>query len=154
MQLPSPIHKRLAEEFRFAADRMKTASDVQSKMWFFSAFYGETTRILNVWWNPELALLHMVLQEAFRIININAIEYAASGGRAIGFPAKELPEVLTAITFDLAELFQQKKVDETKLYNILTRLAELTYATTGNGRYLLTKGSINLSPPNASQQPS
>jgi hypothetical protein len=150
MQLPNPIQKRLAEEFRFAADQMKTVSDVQSKLWFFSAFYGETTRILNVWWNPELALLHMVLQDAFRIISTNAVEYAASGGRAIGFPAKELPETLTAIALDIAELFQQKKVDEMRLHNILTRLAELAYATTGNGRYLVVKKTINLSPPNAS----
>ena len=136
MQLPKEIHRRLAEEFRFVAEKMNETAELPRKLYFFSAIYSSVSRTLNQIWNPELALLHMVTNATYMAIqNQPPIP--------VEFP-RRLPDELTIATQKLAALFQQDTVESDDLYNLLARFAELAYVSTGNGRYLFTKGLINV----------
>lgn len=144
LTLPKPVKQRIASEFRFAADGMAKAADLPTKLYYFSALFGETNRVFNVSWQRELGLMHLVLQETYRQIHAGVTEMQSGFDRGIiGIPAA-LPEELTKIGLDLAVLFEDNKIDEVKLFNILARAAELTYVTTGNGHYLLLRGKITL----------
>jgi hypothetical protein len=155
IQLPEPLRKRLASEFRFAADGMAANPDLVSKLYFFSVFFGETNRALNQSWSPELALMHLVLQKVHGQLNERA-------NIPITVPEipSELPGALDKLANELAELFGRKQVDEGALTHILAKAAELGYVVSGNGFYLYIKGDIKIEtdaptalPPPSAQSP-
>lgn len=139
MQLPESLRKRLAKEFRFAANQMAGSPDLATSLYFFSVFFGELQRLLNLSWNPELALTHLVLKEVHQQIN-GRLNIPTAGADIPG----ELPDALDQLANELAELFNSKRIDEDVLMNLLARAAELGYSVTGNGYYLYLKGQIKI----------
>jgi len=140
MRLPEPIRERLQTEFRFAADSMAATPDLAKKLFFFSALYGEANRALNEHWDTQLALVHLVLVSAHRDIFGRISQPPLLSGEV----PQELPEALTKVAADLAELFQDSKQDMARLYEVLARVAEVAYTATGNGYYLYLKGAVKL----------
>lgn len=140
--LPEPIRQRLAAEFRFAASRIAETSDIDTKLYYFSVFFGETSRQLNMHWDADVALLWSVSQSA-----CNAI--AARNAQATGaFPLGHFPhgffQAIDEVSVELAGAFEGKELDLPRLYAALARTAELTFITTGNGAYLFQKGMVKL----------
>lgn len=154
MQLSEPIRNRIAKEFRFVADGMAANSDLPVKLYFFSAFYAELQRMLNQSWSADLVLAHLVLKETHQQINGRLSMPVPTGGIPTGFS-----DALDQIANDLADLFAREQIDESELYKLLARAAELGYAVTGNGFYLYLKGEIKIGaettalPPPAAQSP-
>ena len=139
MQLPETLQLRLASEFRFAADKMADAPDLPTKLYFFSAFYGEVNRAFNQSWSSELGLMHLVLREVYQ--QISGRLNMPTPGTAI---PKELPEALGWVASELAELFEGKQIDDARFHQVLARAAALSYVATGNGYYLYLKGQIRI----------
>jgi len=139
LSLSKPIHKRLAEEFRFAADNMANNPDLGTKLYFFSAFFGELNRVLNQSWSPELALVHLVIQSVHQQISGRANMPTAG----VIIPP-EYPDALDKVADALARLFEDERIDEARLKQLLERAAELGYMMTGNGYYLYRRGEISL----------
>jgi hypothetical protein len=142
MQLPKALQDRLNREFRFAATKMRETPVIQRKLYYFSAFYGEISRVLNQSWDSELALLHQVVQSAHRTINGRVTAFVG-GDRVIDLP-DNLPEILDEIAGALADAFSGSHVSSEELYRIMQRIADLTYVTTGNGFYLYERGVLKL----------
>lgn len=138
-ELPEELRARLADEFRFVADRMANTPDLATKLYLFSAFFGEFSRAFNQSWSPELGLAHSVLREVHQQIN-GRLSMPTPG---TGIP-QELPEALDRVADTLATLFESQQVDDVKLYKVLARAAELGYVATGNGYYLYLKGQIKI----------
>ena len=138
--LPKPLQARLANELRFAADRMVDSPDLATKLYFFSVFYGELNRILNQSWSRDLSLAHVVLNAVHDSINGRIHAPTPDGVRV---PA-ELPNALDQLANEIAELFAGKQIDDVQLYRVLARAAELGYVVTGNGYYLYLKGQIRI----------
>lgn len=143
MQPNEAVRQRLAQEYKFAAEHMREAPDLPSKMYFFSVFFAEANRSLNADWDADIALLHMVLQSAYDTINGRLQAPKIIGSNILGLP-KGFAEALTELSTELADLFQIREIDQEKLHQLLARLAELTYVTTGNGYYLYLRGAIKL----------
>jgi hypothetical protein len=140
--LPEPIHQHLVSEFDFCRTKIAEATDIATKVYYFSVFFGETGRQLNMHWDADLALMWSVTQHA-----TNAI--LARQAQAVGnFPVGGFPdgfgEAIDQISAELAGAFETKDPDIPRLYAALARTAELTFATTGNGAYLVEKGTIKL----------
>jgi len=140
--MPDDVRNNLSGEFSFAAKQMADSKDLQTTLYFFSAFFGAVQRVLNLAWSDELVLMHSVLQSTHQQIN-GLIMAAASGQNPIGL-AKELPEALNQACSDLASLLDNKEIEIAALHALLTRFAVLGYASTGNGRYLYLRGQIKL----------
>jgi len=140
MQLPKPIRERLHREFRFAADSMAATPDLVRKLYLFSALFGEVNRSMNQHWDAELALIHLVLIGAHRDI-VGRISQPIPVNEDM---PKELPETLTKVAADLAELFESPEQDTVKLHEVLARIAQIAYTATGNGYYLYLKGAIKV----------
>lgn len=121
---------------------MKAASDLRTKIYFFSAFFGETGRALNQSWDADLALLHQVTQTSHMAF-VNLLAAIRSGSESVVTPVKEFPDALTQIGSALADWAEQQG-DQEQLHAILAKLAELTFTTSGNGYYLYQKGQIHI----------
>lgn len=141
--LPKHVHRRLAEEFKLAASKVAGSSDIEGKLYYFSVFFGEATRQLNVHWDADLALLHLVTQAANQQIRVRPRLPTSAGSSADGLPSGFLAAV-DQVSNELAAAFQGSEVDVPRLYAALARIAELAYVTTGNGAYLNEKGLLKL----------
>lgn len=139
IELPKALRERLANEFRFAADRMADTPDLATKLYFFSAFFGELNRAFNQLWSPELGLAHLVLRDVHEKIN-GRINVPGVGTKI----PDGLPGALDHVANDLAVLFEGEQIDDARLHEVLARAAELGYAVTGNGYYLYLKGQIKI----------
>ena len=143
MHLPKEVQQRLAQDFRFAATQMAQAGNLDGALYFFSAFFGDANRAMNQAWSAELALLHMVTQAAYQHLSQRVAAIAAGADRVIGIPTP-LQDALTQAAEDIAGLFEEEEIDDLRLYAAVARIAELSYATSGNGKYLILKGLIKL----------
>ena len=141
MNLSKDLRSRLGNELRFIAKSMEESADPFEKMYFFSAGYGGIGRILNIEWDPELALLHLVLQSTYGQVNSRVTASASGGERPLRLPDNFF-EMFTRTTSELADVILAERDDG--LTNIMARFAQLGYVTTGNGFYLFTKGLIKL----------
>lgn len=144
MQLPDNLRRQLAEEYRFAVEKMRAATDPAEILYFFSAFFGEAQRVLNLQWDADLALVHHVSQAAYPQIS-GRLQAARSGADpTVTFPSRYWDE-LTEAANQLARFFEHEEVDgEGLLQGILARIAELTYVTGGNGYYLYLRGKLKV----------
>lgn len=143
MQLPKNIQQRLASEFRFAVEGMIAATDGQTQLYYFSAFYGVINRALNEWWSAELGLLHHVLHNTHTALNTRAGEFGTGINRTIRIP-ENLPTELNTAAQNLTVLFEGGEIDNQAIYALLARFAELAYVATGNGYYLYLQGQIKV----------
>ena len=140
MQLTDELRARISTEFRYAADRMRSADDPHVKLYYYSALFGEVTRILNLNWDRELALTHTVLSATHSQVAGMAHNISAGRERAVRLSAEHI-EALTNAASDLASYFEKSGTDS-ELYSLLGRISEIGYASTGNGWYLLERGII------------
>ena len=140
--LPENLRSQLAGELEYAAGKMREATDPSEKLFYFSVTYSETNRTLNRHWDRDLSLLHDVVEFTHHQINGAAAALRQGGQRPIILP-DDFYDRLTAIMGDLVRWVTNSGNGE-QLCEILGRLTELRYITTGNGYYLLRKGHIIL----------
>lgn len=141
MKLPDHLRERFVRELQFAVNGMRSTADPFGQLYYFSVGYGEASRLLNFQWDPELALLHLVLQTTHQAINTYLHASATSQERVIRLPG-EFMDRLADATEELIEVVRDKR--DAELYRVLWRFAVLTYMTTGNGYYLYLKGALAL----------
>jgi hypothetical protein len=135
------LRQRLATEYRYAATKMQEVIS-ERKMFYFSVLFGEAQRVLNFEWDRDLSLVYIVAQQSHVLINTQLHTF----GTLLPIKASTVFEKLTQITSDLASYYEKAEgeSDKQELYQILGCLAEITYATNGNGTYLYEKGVIEL----------
>lgn len=137
LSLPDELHKRLADEFRLAATLMVGTANPNEKLYYFSVFFGEAGRVLNWHWDRELALIWAITQ-ATQNQAASRLQ-STRQGEPVAMLSAEFFDALTRSAVALADYVEEQGTEQ-ELHQILGRLSELTYATTGNGYYLLQKG--------------
>jgi len=138
--LPDAVHQRLRSEFEFAAQRVAASQHLKEKLYYFSVFFGETGRQLNVFWDPDLALLFLVAQAiSVQLPNQPQLPVVPPGS----LPAEFL-EVVDQVSGEIAAAFVLPEIDVPRLHAALARGATLLYAASGNGMYLYLKGHLRL----------
>jgi len=135
---------RLAKEYSYAVTKMQEVTQPARKLFYFSVFFGEAQRILNLEWNTGLALIHLVTQQVYTQIN-GAIQVSGLG-QTLPIDWTAILDKLTQTASDLATYFEKAENEGSKeeLYRILGSFAEIAYAVSGNGSYLHEKGSLKL----------
>ena len=137
------LKQRLAQDYSYAATKMREAATPAKKLFYFSIFYAEAQRVLNWEWDRDLALVYQVTQQTYNQIN------ATTQNPVLGILPVDgaiLYEQLTKTASDLATYFEKTDDDTNskELCQILGRLAELAYVSSGNGSYLYEKGLIKI----------
>ena len=141
MQIRDDIRQMLASEFSFAVSKMEELPHLPmfgELLFYYSAFFGAINRAVNLEWNRELVLLHFIMQ--FSHAEMNAIVER----RQLHFLDEMLPQHLTDVCKQIAQIFSTNTMTPDNLYPLIARITELSYSTTGNGRYNLRKGNLVL----------
>lgn len=134
--------QRLAKEYSYAVTKMQEVTQPAKKLFYFSVFFGEAQRILNLEWNTSLALMHLVTQQVHTQVN-GALQVSGLG-QTLPIDWTAIFDKLTQTASDLATYFDKAENEGSKeeLYRILGSFAEIAYAVSGNGSYLYEKGLI------------
>jgi hypothetical protein len=140
--LPEELRSRIAQEFRFAVDKMRDSEDLNKKLFYLSALYAELQRDSNVYWDRELAVLRLVIEINYQLINTR-VKQLAGGDVLVPLDEKFFPLLAQAVD-ELATYFEEGKDDKANLFELAGRINELGHLTTGNGHYLFEKGVIKL----------
>jgi hypothetical protein len=141
MPLREEFRQRLATEYGYASTKMKEAQPAR-KLFYFSAFFGEASRILNWEWDSDLVLIHAVTRHTYNQI-IGAIQ---TTHEILPSDWETIYEKLTQNASDLSTYFEKEgnKDSKEELYQTLCSLAEIAYVVSGNGIYLYEKGLLKL----------
>ena len=137
--LPEELQRRIAQEFRFVAERMQDSPDPRRKLFYFSALYAELQRDSNWFWERELAVLRLAIEATYQQLNGRSEQM-----RSLAPLNDDFYNWLTQVAEDLASYFEEGKDDKAKLFSLVGRITELGHVATGNGHYLLEKGVIKL----------
>ncbi len=139
MNLSQNMKNELTNEINFVVKKMRDTSSPVEKLYFFSALYAITQRIINFEYDPEVTFIHQVLQHVYNTVN-SRITMITTGQQAqVGIP----DNLFTSLENSLAELvFNIEK--GTKIYPQLQTMVNLAYSTTGNGYYLYLKGMLKV----------
>lgn len=134
------LQKHLVEEYNYAVNKMRESQKTAEKLYYFSVIFGVAQRLLNFEWNRDLATIHITSSNTYKIIS-SALSDATQG---VPRNWEAIINTLTEITSDLADYCSKNEDNREELFDIIERFAEVSYAITGNGSYLLEKGIIKL----------
>jgi len=138
-KLPSNLKKMLIDEFKFAIEKMEKEEDFDKKLYYFSALYSVLSRVFNVEFDPELVLIHLVLNTTYNSLQGRLASIRRGEESVIKIP-KEVFEKLTNITRELLVRIEKNR----STHDVLQKLATIAYMTTGNGYYLYERGLLRL----------
>ncbi len=120
----------LVKELENVVMRMRETPDPSRKLFFFSAAYGVTDRVVRIQYDSELLAITHVLSTVYN-------QFMARGS-AIGQGERVVPiepEMMVKLA-DLTEQLAEHIKKETSPYDTLQRFIELSFRTTGPGYYM------------------
>ena len=118
---------------------MREEQDVEAKVYYFSATFGAAHRVLNLYYDSTLVLLHEVLIHAFQ-----SLDGLVSQRRAQPWMKVRIPEgYFEAMATGLESLALRIEKGQS-VHDAILRIAEIGYSVTGNGNYLLERNRIQL----------
>lgn len=137
MKISEALRQELVKELRYVVDRVRTESDPRKKIYFFSGAYGHIQRVFNIDFDPQLLLMHFILNGAYEILRGRTDAMILGRDTLIDIPEA----VLNGLCDALEELAKEIESDR-DTYLTLQRIVSLAYIGTGNGYYLYQKGVI------------
>lgn len=139
MRLKAEHKREILEDFEYAVRKMREVYTPTEKLFYFSSTYGVLSRIFNSKFDPQLVFMHQVLSSAHSTI-MARVQAIRVGDNSIQIAENFFDKLTQAVE----EMTNKLKSDK-NVYDILEKIAVLSYVTTGNGYYLLQKGTINIS---------
>lgn len=126
----------LVDELLSIAGRMREEPDPGMKMFLFSASYGMTDRVMRMAYDRELLLVSLILNHAYNSFMSRLTAYA-QGDRVVPL-SQEAFDALAELTEELALCIR----DGTATNNVLEKMNEMTFLTTGAGHYMRLTGKL------------
>jgi hypothetical protein len=139
MNLSDSLRTELEKELRFVSDKIIAEKDVMRKVFYYSAAYGVTRRIMNLSYDSQLSFMHLILEASYRQINDRVNQIVR--GRDATIPL--ISDFFEKLSEEVLNLAESVKNDQ-DTYKILERIVTLAFLTTGNGYYLYVKGQIKI----------
>ncbi len=136
------FQQRFATECRYAVIKMAETPDPTKKLFYFSVIFGEAQRLLNLQWDRDLALIHLVSQQVYNITT----QQLPFLGTVLPIQGDVVFANLVKIMSDFTDYLEKEenKNGNEELLLILGRFAEIAYVVQGNGSYLYEKGILKL----------
>lgn len=134
MNISDEYREQLVSEIRFCRTKMSEEQIPGMKMFYYSAIYSKISKIFNFEYDPHLQFMHLVLTTSYQSINTRLNSVLSGQSRV---PISE--EFFTHLV-NLLERLENRIRAGQLTYDILEKISNLTYLTTGNGYYLSQKG--------------
>lgn len=139
MKISKTMTVRFIEELRYVTKQMQETKDPEEKLYYFSAVFGITQRIVNFDFDPEMVSIHQVTQLAYNQIQQRLVMSKSGQQISIGLP-DNLFAVLQEMVAEMASRVEKRETT----WPILEKIMTLSYSTTGNGYYLFQKGELKI----------
>ena len=128
----------IVNEIKYVQKKMKESSNLEKKLFYFSAIPAEFLRVFNLEYDQDILYIHHVINHTHimfqqRIINIKA------GDTTVVIDDRQIDRLESLINDVINVIEQNKKFD-----NVLKAFIELAYSTSGNGYYLREKGLLKI----------
>ena len=131
---------RMLDEIEYVLAQMQQTASPQQALYTFSAVHGVVNRVMNFECDPVLVFAHQVLSTAHATFSS---QFGTMGDRPNG-PAVAA-ELLTLLQHSITGFsVALQSGGEAQVHQALQRIANITYAMTGNGYYLYTRGKLKL----------
>lgn len=143
MNIPEQYHDILMEEFKKIKQMYNEAKSPEDKLYIFSATFGAVNRVMNIYYDPFLVVIHQVLQNLHSLMlqRLTGAQKMPGAGLPTSFPIIFI-EALTQYFEQFIQGFENGN-DET-IRKVLEKFTILSYATTGNGFYLFISRKLQL----------
>ena len=138
MDISKTNHDLLLKEFADIIELIDNSENLEDKLYFFSASYGILNRIMNLESDATLIFMHQILQNCFQSITQRL---TAKTKQNI---SSDVPQEMIVQFFSL---FKELKIafgikDKIRIWEILQRFSNLSYAMSGNGYYMYLRNKI------------
>lgn len=134
MNISDRFKDKLVSEIRFCRTKMLEEQDLRMKLFYYSGVYGEIIRTINFEYHPHLQFIHFILNTSYQAINGRLNQFLNNQSRV------PISDELFIHLANLLEGMENKIEANEECYDILEKISNLTYLTTGNGYYLSQKG--------------
>lgn len=141
MNIPDNYLKLIVDEFKEVEKLCNEAVAPEDKLYFFSATYGIINRVMNLHYDSILIFSHQILQAVHQTLSQRLSTATPNGPISTSVPTVMINS-LTAYLPELTSAFEDK--DDNKIRAMLEKYNTLSYATGGNGFYLLLRGKLKL----------
>lgn len=138
MRLSDSNREIILNEIEIVREKMREEENPLKKLFYFSGIQSMTNRVLNLEFDSELLLVDLILAYCHRSI-VTRFGAIAGGDQTVTLPEN----FLFLLEESLDELKHCIRNQESPI-GFLQEIAKLTYVTTGNGYYLLSKGLLSL----------
>ncbi len=132
--------KELVEELRVVENLMRKEQTIEKKLYYYSAAYGATSRSYRNSFARDILLTDLVLNNSYNLLNerVNALK---AGVKVVDFSVvqKSIEKVQEGL-----KLLIDKLESKGNIQGALEMILTASYATTGNGNYLLERGELKL----------
>jgi len=129
LKIPEDFKRYILKEFDFTARKMKEEKDPSMKLYYFSALYAALERYMRYSLDPQVLLVHAVLQLCYSTLK-GRLDQIARGDTTIDMP----PEFSVKLVEYALEL-RDEIAAEKDTYVTLEKFVHLAYQTTGAGYY-------------------
>jgi len=134
MDIPETCKTILLDEIEFIRKKIIEEPDISDKIYYYSAAYGMTRRIVNLKFDPQLQFMDFILNVTYQIM-ITRLNSIRSGDLNVPLDANFFNDLAYCLE-QLKEKIQQNE----DTYLILQKIYNLTSLLEGNGYYLSQKG--------------
>lgn len=141
MNIPQTYFDLILNEFKDVQVLCEKAETLDDALYYFSALYGVVNRVMNFYCDPVLVFMHHVLQATHKAIS-DRIAMPIKPGITSNGVTEEMWQALFSCTRLLTDAFEKK--DEDEIRQVLQKFTNISYAATGNGRYLQLRGKLSL----------
>ena len=128
----------IINEIKFVLKKMKENSNLEKKLFYFSAIPAELLRVLNLEYDQDILYLHHVVNHTH--LTFQQRMTAMKAGDTIVVIDERQIDKLESLLDDIVGVIEQKM----KIEDVLKAFIELAYSTGGNGFYLMEKGLLKI----------
>ncbi|HOG11157.1 MAG TPA: hypothetical protein PLF58_11500 [Smithella sp.] len=128
----------IVNEIKYVQKKMKENSSLEKKLFYYSAIPAQFLRVLNLEYDSDILYLHHVVnhtQGAFQ----QRLATMKAGDINIEVSERQIEQLESLLDDIICVLEQKKEIDD-----VLKAFIKLAYSISGNGYYLMEKGSLKI----------
>ena len=138
MNISKTNHDILVKEFKDIKQMIESTDILEDKLYYFTAIYGIINRVMNLQSDSTLIFIHQILQNCYLAIT-QRLSARIKQNVSTDIPNEIIKEFFLILDeFILA--FELK--DKIRIWEILQRFSNLSYAMSGNGYYMYSRNKI------------
>lgn len=128
----------MVNEIKFVLKKMKENSNLEKKLFYFSAIPAELLRVLNLEYDQDILYLHHAVNHTHLMFQQRMAAMKA-GDTIVVIDEIQINKLESLLDDIIGVLEQKNKIDD-----VLKAFIELAYSTGGNGFYLMEKGLLKI----------